>query len=383
MRPSIAIPGLTAAVLLAATPVQARITFDLDYSLDANNFFDSSTANGLAARAAFEVAADTFSDRFLDQLTAITPGGVNQFTAVYTDPSNGAEVTSSFGVPANTQKVFAGGFNLPGSTLGTAGPGGFGVEGTQAFVDGVVARGQPGALSTPETDFGPWGGSAFFDNATNWNFNVAAGPSTGQSDFLSVALHELAHLVGFGTAPSFDTNRSGLVFTGPKATAQHGNTVTLANTGHLSALNSTVNGTTTQQVALSPSITTGTRKLMTLLDWAVLDDIGWDLARPGDANASGGVDFDDLLLLAQNYGGSDKSWSEADFNYDRTVNFDDLLALAKNYNTTGPLPAALAEAGGADFAADWALAQALVPEPATIATLGMGAFALVGRRRRA
>ncbi len=46
------------------------------------------------------------------------------------------------------------------------------------------------------------------------------------------------------------------------------------------------------------------------------------------------VDFDNLLTLAQNYGGTGKTFAQGDANYDGVVNFDDLLALAQAYNTT-------------------------------------------------
>ncbi len=103
----------------------------------------------------------------------------------------------------------------------------------------------------------------------------------------------------------------------------------------------------------------------------------------GDANLDAIVNFDDLLRLAQSYdpSGSGKRWAQGDGNYDGVVNFDDLLSLAQNYGLT-----ALADGGvgtnasmAASFAADWALAQTLVPEPAT---LGAIAFALPLLRRR-
>ena len=96
----------------------------------------------------------------------------------------------------------------------------------------------------------------------------------------------------------------------------------------------------------------------------------------GDTNLDLAVNFTDLLALAQNYGGASKVWSEGDSNYDGVVNFSDLLALAQNYGTS---------AGGASpvsaeqFAADWALAQTLVPEPTTFALLST---TLLGLRRR-
>lgn len=93
----------------------------------------------------------------------------------------------------------------------------------------------------------------------------------------------------------------------------------------------------------------------------------------GDANLSDSVDFDDLLILAQNYSASEATWFLGDFNRDQLVSFDDLLALAQNYG--------LGDAGlsPSDFAADWALARSLVPEPAALTMLSLTAFI---RRRR-
>lgn len=64
--------------------------------------------------------------------------------------------------------------------------------------------------------------------------------------------------------------------------------------------------------------------------------------RLGDGNLDRTVNFDDLLVLAQNYGGADRTWSQGNFDFDvaHVVNFDDLLILAQNYNQN-----ALADAG--------------------------------------
>lgn len=53
----------------------------------------------------------------------------------------------------------------------------------------------------------------------------------------------------------------------------------------------------------------------------------------GDADNSGMVDFSDLLILAQNFGRTGRSFSQGNFNYDASgrVDFDDLLLLAQNY----------------------------------------------------
>jgi hypothetical protein len=53
----------------------------------------------------------------------------------------------------------------------------------------------------------------------------------------------------------------------------------------------------------------------------------------GDANGNGTVNFDDLLILAQNYGLTGKTFSEGNFDYSAggSVDFADLLLLAQNY----------------------------------------------------
>lgn len=54
----------------------------------------------------------------------------------------------------------------------------------------------------------------------------------------------------------------------------------------------------------------------------------------GDATRDRTVNFDDLLRVAQNYGGTGKTFSQGDFNYDHKVDFDDLLTVAQRYGTS-------------------------------------------------
>ena len=98
----------------------------------------------------------------------------------------------------------------------------------------------------------------------------------------------------------------------------------------------------------------------------------------GDANFDTVVNFSDLIILAQHYNTVDASQpiNVGDFNLDGHVNFDDLIVVAQNYNTS---PAAALEAGGEAFAADWALAQSLVPEPTMLFAIGL--LAITCRRK--
>lgn len=101
-------------------------------------------------------------------------------------------------------------------------------------------------------------------------------------------------------------------------------------------------------------------------------------ALPGDANVNGTVDFDDLLALAQNYNSpATTSWQQGDFGGNGSTTFDDLLVLAQNYGSSAlTMPM---EGFDAAFAADWALARSLVPEPTSLSILGL---AMLIRRRR-
>ncbi len=102
----------------------------------------------------------------------------------------------------------------------------------------------------------------------------------------------------------------------------------------------------------------------------------------GDANLTGVVNFDDLLLVAQNYSATStgKTWGEGDFTYDGSVNFDDLLKLAQNYGGSVVMAGDLANNVGGAFANDWTMAMSLVPEPASLGLLG-GLVAIARRRR--
>jgi len=267
-----------AGALCLASPYVTAVNIQFDYSFDSNNFFDTAEK-----RTVLAAAGSFFSDILLDDLTAITSTGSNNFTANFSNPATGAsESISGYSVAADTLIVYAGGRLLSGSTLGVGGPGGFGVSGSGSFVNNAVSRGEIGdTQGSTATEFAPWGGSISFDLDASWYFDadLSTDADVINNDFYSVALHELGHLLGFGISASWDALVSGSVFTGTTSTGIFGSDVPLA-----SGLAHWANGTTglvngmLQEAAMDPSILNGTRKVFTDLDRAALDDIGWDVA---------------------------------------------------------------------------------------------------------
>ncbi|RMG39418.1 MAG: hypothetical protein D6725_05225 [Planctomycetota bacterium] len=269
-------PVPVAAVERLEDRLLLTITIVFDYSRDANGFFSDQ-----ARRDLLETAGVMLGNRLQDQLLEIDqsrfPGAVS-WAATFTNPSTGAsDSVPGLVVPEDTLIVYVGARQL-GSTLAIGGPGGWTATGNQAWFDRVDARGQSGELQMPPSDFGPWGGQLSFDIDANWYFGATTnGLDPGETDFLSVAVHELGHLLGVGTAGSWDRWVSGGFFTGPNSVAEYdgvGNVPLSPDLAHWA------NGTTDggQEAAMDPSLTSGTRKLFTDLDWAALKDIGWEVS---------------------------------------------------------------------------------------------------------
>lgn len=257
----------------------AQVSISFDYTYDSGGFF--SGANNVA-RTDLEAAGSALQSRLADTLSAIAPGGGNSWTAQFSNPATQVQQNvNNLSVAANTLVIFVGSLNLGASTLGLGGAGGFTASGTQSWLDTISMRGQAGA---PNTDVGPWGGSISFNSTAAWYFDPDPSSTesfAGQNDFYSVALHELGHVLGIGTATSWNNQIVGGQFTGPASKAVNGgNPVPLdSGGGHwANGLTSTLPGTSTlQEAAMDPSLTVGTRKYFTDLDFAGLQDSGWQV----------------------------------------------------------------------------------------------------------
>ena len=398
----------SARVILASAAVVAlwcrgvsAITISIDYTYDTNNFFGAGNPQGATAgaqaKSSLQAAASFYSSILTSSFSLIqTPPPFHsaQFDGQatwdwqmsFTNPATSATTTiDNPTVAANQYIIYAGARSLPGSTAGIGGPGAFSWSvnptggftqqeidqinaTTDTFSSEVEHRGQ-------SSGFADWGGAITFDQdgSTTFFYDHNSQPSGNVTDFYSVALHELAHALGFGTSNEWKALISGSNFTGANAEAQHGGTpVPLsADQSHwVSSTPSVIFGTsTTQETLMDPDITNGTRKLLTELDAAGLKDIGWNLVAaliPGDANGDGTVNSTDFSIMSQHFGQTGTTRASGDFNGDGITNALDFNILATHFGQSAGVPL-----------------SAAVPEPA-MGGMAVGSILLsIVRRRRA
>ena len=258
--------------MLSASP-----SFKFDFSLDSNGFF-----NTQAKKDVLVLAGKMLTDNLTDTLSAIKSSGSNSWSATITNPGTGGSVTkSNLNLGEGQILVYAGGRNI--SELGIGGSSGRSWRGTSSWGNTVMGRGQSGALATTKTDVAPATGSVTFDTqGRSWHFGkTTRGLSSGETDFLSVAVHELTHVLGInnGNQSWLRLNSNGR-FTGAKVKAAFGNNVRLDSGKAHWAEGTKADGGL--EAAMDPTLTSGTRKLLTSLDLTGLDDIGWTVTTRDD-----------------------------------------------------------------------------------------------------
>jgi hypothetical protein len=285
--------GLALASCFGSANAYINIVFD--YTYDTNNFFTAER------RATLEQAATVFETRVFDTLDAIksTPGGNSIALNLFNDTA----IVENANIAKNELRIYVNSSNSQGLNYREGLPvstasGQMAVDGDVAYTDAAWKRGQTG---WPESDVGTWGGTMTFTGNVSWyaDSNVNTTESfAGQWDLYSVALKGLTEIMGISgsgidTAYMNQLNPSKL-FNGAHAKEEYGvrtprgnlTPVPTEKTDRAGALrlasnikgDLTLNGVDTEQLALLAwGLSMGERRHMTELDWAVMDDIGWDV----------------------------------------------------------------------------------------------------------
>jgi hypothetical protein len=291
------IRNLTLGLALGASmgSAHAFINITYDYRFDTTGFFTDER------KATLEQAAQAFESRIFDDLTAIvsTPGGngINA-NAFNTQISN-------LSVAAGELIIFVGATpNVSSEGRNTSVP----VAGQMAGFNGLTStsdqtinspymvnareRGQTG---WPDSDVSTWGGQIQFDSTKSWYADTDASTVesfAGQYDLYSATLKGLLSVFGA------DQNNDGWAnklsgqgaFNGAKAKAEY-NVVnsrgilqaipTDDDAGNLRmrpGIQGKLADGTLQTLVFSSGLAMGERRYMTELDYAMLDDMGWDVS---------------------------------------------------------------------------------------------------------
>ena len=258
------------AVLSSSGPAQA-LNVQFDYRYDSGFFADSER------RAVLDYTASLFSV-LGDHLFPITAEGNNHWDVYFNNPSNISTwaTVNDLSVASDTVTVFVGGSAMGSGVLGYGTTGIIGeVSGTDSFVDSVYTRGQVNTSGDSATDYGVWGGSISFNADADWYWGFSVeGLDNNHHDFLTTAVHEVAHVLGYGTADSWFNFIQDDLFYGEASMAVYGAPVPVDAAHWGEGVTGDLNGSG-QETLMDPSTPAGVRQLLTDLDYAGLADIGW------------------------------------------------------------------------------------------------------------
>ncbi len=293
-----------------------------------------SLAPGAFEFALFGVGDVPFTDVTLANTASLAITGSAAFPAPALSSGQDTGVSSSDNITRLNRPLFAGTAGTSGQTLQLIANGN---------VVGTTTVGAGGAYSVQPT-------AALTDGL--YSFAVRIGTATGAP--LSVTIDTVAPTA---STPFWNVNLSphqvgltfsevlGGTFTLADLTLQNLTTAASVAAASMSLPGSISTAYTLSFPGLANARLSDGRYLLSVPSAGVTDVAGNALAAAvafnfvyltGDATNDGIVGFDDLLILAQNYNQTGKSFAQGNFNYsaDGKVDFDDLLLLAQKYGTT-------------------------------------------------
>jgi hypothetical protein len=241
------------SLALSSAPLKtSSFKIEIDYRFDTKGWFTP------LRRATLEAAAEVWSTIIQSEFPDIAVG---TRTPNVRNPSTGGTVRTFVTDRAiDDVTIFAGARELGGTTLALSGPSGY-------FVGESRYEGDA---------FQPWIGSMAFDTTTDWYVDRTLDSTTDipkdQQDFFSTALHEIAHVLGFGTSRAFSRLTTSSGFGGSSTKTQNGGSALPLDRSEHIRNDYTFGGV--GEPLMTPFAQRGKRKQATVLDIAVLNDLG-------------------------------------------------------------------------------------------------------------
>ena len=294
---------------LLGTVSHGAIDIIFDYSYDTGNYF------GDEQRYVMEQVAYAFESRmggssFLGYrpnedlgLTSISGAGLyfkNPTSNTYVQPGIGSTTSEGNVIGRQDELIIFLGARSSGfssaSVLASAGPTGrTGYSGSPSDISAFSA-----ALNSKNTNttWQPLAGSSQVNTNNSFYFDTdltthTDATSSGKTDFYSVMVHEIGHIMGFTSSNAFANYSSGGSagvgsWTGANAKAQYNNqNVPLNGNPHWGTLNQ-VNVNCACHPSMLPTISSNVRTSFSDLDFALLKDVGYSIsASPVGTNIGG------------------------------------------------------------------------------------------------
>ena len=237
----------------------------LDYRYDTDQYFTRER------RLVLRTAAASWEQFIGSDFTAIAAGTYIRARDPQNPDAGGNNFTVTY--PIDDVVIFVGASALdgPGSALAAAYSSNT-AQGMSADLAATLSQRYNG------NPFQPWVATIAIDNEESFFFDSTLDTADDipllQYDFYSTVLHEIGHVLGTGQAAAYLALVSNATFTGAHAVAIYGAPIPLTSNGSHVQKTVIVDG---RRVVMDESDAPGQRSLITRLDLAMIEDLGYQI----------------------------------------------------------------------------------------------------------